>query len=66
MVDAPGLLADTDLLRPDAGQVLSFPIVVVGGSTAAYSATLGALQAGGQVCLVLPHRVLGGQFTAQA
>lgn len=66
MADALGLLAEADLLRPSAGQVLNFPIVIVGGSTAAYSATLGALQAGGQVCLVLPHRVLGGQFTAQA
>jgi hypothetical protein len=66
MASALGLLAEADLLRPSHGQVLNFPIVVVGGSTAAYSAALGALQAGGQVCLVLPHQVVGGQFTAQA
>jgi hypothetical protein len=66
MTETLGLLADSDVLRPAEGQILTAPIVIVGGSTAAYSATLGALQAGGQVCLVLPHQVLGGQFTAQA
>ncbi len=63
---APGLLDDLMFLRPENGQVLQYPIVVVGGSTAAYSAALGALEAGSQVCLVQPQSVLGGQFTAQA
>jgi FAD dependent oxidoreductase/S-layer homology domain len=61
-----GLLDDSAFLRPDEGQVLQFPIVVVGGSTAAYAAALGALQAGAAVCIVAPQKVLGGQFTAQA
>lgn len=56
----------TRFLQPSNGQTLNFPIVVVGGSTAAYAVTLGALQARAQVCWVLPNRVLGGQFTAQA
>jgi hypothetical protein len=66
MTQEAGILNDDLFLRPTDGQVLSFPIIVVGGSTAAYSAVLGALKAGGQVCLVMPQRVLGGQFTAQA
>lgn len=52
-------------MRPNEGQILTYPILVVGGSTAAYSATLGALQGGGTVCLVQPQQVIGGQFTAQ-
>jgi hypothetical protein len=63
---ATGLLDDLVFLRPENGQVLQYPIVVVGGSTAAYSAALGALEAGAKVCLVQPQSVLGGQFTAQA
>jgi hypothetical protein len=65
-MSAPGLLDDRTFLRPQNGQVLQFPIVVVGGSTAAYAAALGALQAGATVCIVQPQKVLGGQFTAQA
>jgi FAD dependent oxidoreductase/S-layer homology domain len=62
----PGILDDDAFFRPADAQILQFPIVVVGGSTAAYSAALGALEAGAQVCLVQPQKVLGGQFTAQA
>jgi FAD dependent oxidoreductase/S-layer homology domain len=62
----PGTLDDDAFFRPQDRQILQFPIVVVGGSTAAYSAALGALEAGAQVCLVQPQKVLGGQFTAQA
>ena len=61
-----GILDESFFVRPNQGQSFSFPILVVGGSTAAYSATLGALQAGATVCLVQPQLVLGGQFTAQA
>ncbi len=61
-----GILDDRFFTRPTDGQILSFPILIVGGSTAAYTATLGALQAGANVCLVQPKQVLGGQFTAQA
>lgn len=60
-----GLLGSQFFLRPTAGQDITTPLLIVGGSTAAYTATLGALQAGIQVCLVQPHFVLGGQFTAQ-
>jgi FAD dependent oxidoreductase/S-layer homology domain len=65
-MSAAGILDDSAFLRPDDGQILQYPILVVGGSTAAYSAALGALQAGATVCLVQPQKVLGGQFTAQA
>lgn len=61
-----GILDDSLFVRPADGEALSFPILIVGGSTAAYSATLGALKAGAKVCLVQPQKVLGGQFTAQA
>ena len=58
-----GILGDRFFTRPD--RQISIPILVVGGSTAAYSATLGALQGGATVCLVQPQQVVGGQFTAQ-
>ncbi len=61
-----GILDDRNFTRPTNRQTLAFPLLIVGGSTAAYSAALGALQAGATVCLVQPHWVLGGQFTAQA
>ncbi|MGK7943128.1 MAG: FAD-dependent oxidoreductase [Microcystaceae cyanobacterium] len=61
-----GILDNRYFLRPTNDQNLSFPLLIVGGSTAAYSATLGALKAGAKVCLVQPQKVLGGQFTAQA
>jgi FAD dependent oxidoreductase/S-layer homology domain len=65
-MSVPGLLDDRAFLRPENGQVLQFPILVVGGSTAAYAAALGALQAGATVCIAQPQKILGGQFTAQA
>jgi hypothetical protein len=65
-MSAAGILDDSAFLRPDDGQILQYPILVVGGSTAAYAAALGALQAGATVCLAQPQKVLGGQFTAQA
>ena len=63
-----GIFSDAAFTRPPDGAKLSYPILIVGGSTAAYSATLGALNANPQVvvCLVQPTQVLGGQFTAQA
>ncbi|NES92883.1 FAD-dependent oxidoreductase [Okeania sp. SIO2B9] len=60
------ILDDRFFTRPTDGQIFSFPILIVGGSTAAYSATLGALKAGANVCLVQPKQILGGQFTTQA
>jgi hypothetical protein len=66
MSSSAGILDDSAFLRPENEQVLRCPILVVGGSTAAYAAALGALQAGATVCLVQPQKVLGGQFTAQA
>ncbi|MBD2601444.1 hypothetical protein [Microcystis viridis] len=45
-----GILDDSLFVRPADGEKLSFPILSVGGSTAAYSATLGALKAGAKVC----------------
>ena len=58
-----GILSDRFFTRPN-GQI-SVPLLIVGDSTAAYSATLGALQGGATVCLVQPQQVVGGQFTAQ-
>lgn len=55
-----GILEAHFFLRPAADQELTTPILIVGGSTAAYAATLGALQAGAKVCLVQPQLVLGG------
>jgi hypothetical protein len=66
MTPTSGLFDDSAFTWPTDGQSFQFPIVVVGGSTAAYAAALGALQTGAQVCLVQPQKVLGGQFTAQA
>ena len=60
------ILANQAFTLPEAGAKLSCSILVVGGSTAAYTATLGALQAGMDVCLAQPHPVFGGQFTTQA
>jgi hypothetical protein len=52
--------------RPAAGERRRVPVLVVGGSTAAYAATLAALRAGSPVLLAQPTRQVGGQFTAQA
>ena len=41
------------------------PILIVGGSTAAYAAAIGALRAGAIICWVIPHDILGGQWTTQ-
>ena len=60
-----GILEERFFHRPPEGQKLSTPILIVGGSTAAYAAALGALLAGASVCLVQPQLVLGGQYTAQ-
>lgn len=61
-----GIFADHVFTRPQPGETLTCSILVVGGSTAAYSATLTALRANVDVCLVQPQAVVGGQFTAQA
>lgn len=62
-----GVFADSVFTRPASGESLSSSILVVGGSTAAYSAALTALKFSKfEVCLVQPHKVLGGQFTTQA
>ena len=60
------ILANQAFTLPEAGAKLSCSVLVVGGSTAAYTATLGALQAGTDVCLAQPQPVFGGQFTTQA
>lgn len=60
-----GILEEQFFLRPTDGQILTVPLLIVGGSTAAYSAALGALASQTPVCLVQPQHVLGGQFTAQ-
>lgn len=61
-----GIFSSNAFTRPTSGQSLSYPILVVGGSTAAYTAALGALRMGVTVCLVQPQAIVGGQFTAQA
>ena len=50
---------------PDSGSTLTCSLLVVGGSTAAYSAALSALKLNVDVCLVQPQKMVGGQFTAQ-
>jgi hypothetical protein len=60
-----GIFSDNAFTQPSNGSTLDFPILVVGGSTAAYSATLSALNLGVAVCLVQPQKMVGGQFTAQ-
>ncbi|MCM1984536.1 FAD-dependent oxidoreductase [Lyngbya confervoides] len=65
MPDAHGLWNEAELLRPLDQQTLSVPVLVVGGSTAAYAATLSALTAHATVCWVMPTPVVGGQYTAQ-
>ncbi|PSN18961.1 hypothetical protein C7271_09785 [filamentous cyanobacterium CCP5] len=61
-----GIFSNQTFTRPSSGAVLNSSILVVGGSTAAYAATLTALQQNLDVCLVQPQKVVGGQFTAQA
>ena len=61
-----GVLSDAAFTRPGKGAELTCSILVVGGSTAAYTTTLAALRLNLDVCLVQPHKVVGGQFTAQA
>lgn len=55
-----------ELFQVQPNQDFNFPILIVGGSTAAYAAALSALQTGAILCWVIPNRVLGGQYTAQA
>ena len=61
-----GIFSEDTFERPASGAALTTSILVVGGSTAAYAATLTALKMNLDVCLVQPQRVVGGQFTAQA
>ncbi|MEL6350222.1 MAG: FAD-dependent oxidoreductase [Cyanobacteria bacterium J06627_28] len=62
---ANGLFSTEAFTEPSDGSVLECSILVAGGSTAAYSATLAALRLNVDVCLVQPQKVVGGQFTAQ-
>jgi FAD dependent oxidoreductase len=53
--------------QPADGATWFCDLLIVGGSTAAYAATLAALKAGRQrVCLVQPHSLLGGYYGPQA
>ncbi len=61
-----GLLSDDALTRPQDGASYTCSIAIIGGSTAAYTTALTALQLKLDVCLVQPQRMVGGQFTAQA
>ncbi len=61
-----GLFSETAFTRPADGAEITSSILVVGGSTAAYTTALTALRLNLDVCVVQPHRVIGGQFTAQA
>ncbi len=61
-----GLFNEAAFTRPSDGAELTVSILVVGGSTAAYTTTLIALRLNLDVCLVQPQAVVGGQFTAQA
>ncbi|MEL7351381.1 MAG: FAD-dependent oxidoreductase [Cyanobacteria bacterium P01_A01_bin.70] len=62
-----GIFEDAAFTHPaNNAHISDCSILVVGGSTAAYSATLAALTMKIDVCLVQPLEVVGGQFTAQA
>ncbi|NJN05073.1 MAG: FAD-dependent oxidoreductase [Leptolyngbyaceae cyanobacterium RM1_1_2] len=61
-----GVFAEAAFTRLASGATLNCSILVVGGSLAAYSATLTALKNNLDVCLVQPQRIVGGQFTTQA
>ncbi|WP_008312428.1 FAD-dependent oxidoreductase [Leptolyngbya sp. PCC 6406] len=60
-----GIFAPHVFTRPANGSTLNASILVVGGSTAAYAATLASLHLKVDVVLVQPQAVVGGQFTAQ-
>ena len=61
-----GLFAPHVFTRPRHASTLHGAVLVVGGSTAAYAATLTLLKLKLDVVLVQPQAVVGGQFTAQA
>ena len=61
-----GILSESAFLKPNEGDTFERSILIAGGSTAAYSAALVALQMNVDVCLVQPQKMVGGQFTAQA
>ncbi|TVQ15020.1 MAG: FAD-dependent oxidoreductase [Leptolyngbya sp. DLM2.Bin27] len=61
-----GVFADRAFTRPAQEAEITSSILVVGGSTAAYTAALTALRLNLDVCVVQPQKVVGGQFTAQA
>lgn len=52
-----GIFSETAFTRPSNGSSLSGAILIVGGSTAAYSATLAALSMNVDVCLVQPLKI---------
>ncbi|KPQ37187.1 MAG: FAD dependent oxidoreductase/S-layer homology domain [Phormidesmis priestleyi Ana] len=60
-----GIFSPNAFTQPSDGSTLTCSILVVGGSTAAYSAALTALSMNVDVCLVQSHAMVGGQFTAQ-
>lgn len=61
-----GIFASHVFTRPATNQTLTCPILIVGGSTAAYSAALTALKYSQlEVYLVQPRHIVGGQFTTQ-
>ncbi|MEO1590178.1 MAG: FAD-dependent oxidoreductase [Cyanobacteria bacterium J06632_22] len=66
MRHSSGIFTEETFERPAQDAALTTSILVVGGSTAAYSAALTALKMNVDVCLVQPQKVVGGQFTAQA
>ncbi|NEQ31094.1 MAG: FAD-dependent oxidoreductase [Leptolyngbya sp. SIO4C5] len=61
-----GVFAEAAFTQPAQGQTLNCSILVVGGSLAAYSASLTILKNNLDLCLVQPQRIVGGQFTTQA
>ncbi|NER84374.1 MAG: FAD-dependent oxidoreductase, partial [Leptolyngbya sp. SIO1D8] len=65
MTHQQGVFASHVFTEPPEGTVLQTPVLVVGGSTAAYSATLTLLQLGCSAVWVQPQTVIGGQYTTQ-
>jgi hypothetical protein len=61
-----GIFENRAFVRPSEGETFSCSVLIVGGSTAAYSAALVVARANLPVYLVQPTQIVGGQFTTQA
>ncbi|MBW4652391.1 MAG: FAD-dependent oxidoreductase [Kaiparowitsia implicata GSE-PSE-MK54-09C] len=60
-----GIFEARAFTRPATDQTLTCAVLIVGGSTAAYTAALVTARAKLEVCWVMPTQIVGGQFTTQ-